>query len=115
MAGAVIVECPRHGGNFDCTPFCDLCDGNQEFPEQLWRERFLPDTFECGDGYHECDDDDEHEHATYLYFYEADGSDDELIDAAPGRVWSLSPDNLITAGRDDNAEWLFITHVPTNA
>lgn len=114
MAGAVVVECPRHGGNFDCTPFCDLCAGDQEFPEQLWREHFLPDTFECGDGYHECDDTDEHEHATYLYFYEPDGSDDDLIDAAPGRVWSLSRNNLITAGRDDDAEWLFITYVPTN-
>lgn len=22
--------CPNHGGNFDCTPFCPLCGGNQE-------------------------------------------------------------------------------------
>ena len=23
-------ECPNHGGAFDCTPFCSLCEGNQE-------------------------------------------------------------------------------------
>jgi hypothetical protein len=26
-----LLECPRHGGSFDCTPFCDLCEGNQEY------------------------------------------------------------------------------------
>ena len=26
----VAVECPRHEGNFDCTPFCNICEGNQE-------------------------------------------------------------------------------------
>lgn len=24
------VECPNHGGSFDCTPFCELCEGEQE-------------------------------------------------------------------------------------
>lgn len=24
------VECPNHNGSFDCTPFCRLCEGNQE-------------------------------------------------------------------------------------
>jgi hypothetical protein len=24
------IECPNHEGNFDCTPFCNLCEGNQE-------------------------------------------------------------------------------------
>jgi hypothetical protein len=24
------IECPNHGGSFDCTPFCNLCQGNQE-------------------------------------------------------------------------------------
>jgi hypothetical protein len=23
--------CPNHGGNFDCTPFCSICEGNQEY------------------------------------------------------------------------------------
>jgi hypothetical protein len=25
-----MTECPNHEGNFDCTPFCRLCEGNQE-------------------------------------------------------------------------------------
>jgi len=25
------VECPNHGGNFDCTPFCRICEGEQEY------------------------------------------------------------------------------------
>ena len=26
-----MVECPNHEGNFDCTPFCRLCGGEQEY------------------------------------------------------------------------------------
>ena len=26
----MIVVCPNHEGGFDCTPFCPLCEGNQE-------------------------------------------------------------------------------------
>jgi hypothetical protein len=26
-----MIECPNHGGAFDCTPFCNLCEGNQEY------------------------------------------------------------------------------------
>jgi hypothetical protein len=25
------LECPKHGGAFDCTPFCQVCEGNQEY------------------------------------------------------------------------------------
>ena len=25
------VECPTHEGNFDCNPFCRLCEGDQEY------------------------------------------------------------------------------------
>jgi hypothetical protein len=25
-----MVECPKHEGNFDCTPFCEVCGGEQE-------------------------------------------------------------------------------------
>ena len=25
------VVCPNHEGGFDCTPFCNLCEGNQEY------------------------------------------------------------------------------------
>lgn len=28
-----MVECPNHGGNFDCNPFCELCEGEQEYEE----------------------------------------------------------------------------------
>lgn len=28
---AEVVECPNHGGSFDCTPFCDVCEGEQEY------------------------------------------------------------------------------------
>lgn len=24
------IACPNHNGSFDCTPFCKLCEGNQE-------------------------------------------------------------------------------------
>jgi len=24
------AECPEHGGAFDCTPFCAVCEGEQE-------------------------------------------------------------------------------------
>ena len=24
-------ECPNHEGNFDCTPFCHICEGEQEY------------------------------------------------------------------------------------
>lgn len=29
-----LIECPNHGGNFDCTPFCKLCGGNQELKKE---------------------------------------------------------------------------------
>ena len=28
---SLIIECPNHGGSFDCTPFCAICEGNQEY------------------------------------------------------------------------------------
>jgi len=24
------IECPNHSGAFDCTPFCPICEGEQE-------------------------------------------------------------------------------------
>jgi hypothetical protein len=24
-------ECPNHNGSFDCTPFCRICEGEQEY------------------------------------------------------------------------------------
>lgn len=26
--------CPNHEGGFDCTPFCDICEGNQEYEKK---------------------------------------------------------------------------------
>jgi hypothetical protein len=28
---AKMVECPNHDGAFDCTPFCSICEGEQEY------------------------------------------------------------------------------------
>lgn len=25
------IECPTHEGNFDCNPFCRLCEGDQDY------------------------------------------------------------------------------------
>ena len=25
------LECPRHEGAFDCSPFCEVCEGRQEY------------------------------------------------------------------------------------
>lgn len=30
MGFAEVLECPNHEGNFDCNPFCRLCEGEQE-------------------------------------------------------------------------------------
>lgn len=27
------IECPNHKGAFDCTPFCELCEGEQEITQ----------------------------------------------------------------------------------
>jgi hypothetical protein len=24
------IDCPNHGGAYDCTPFCPACEGEQE-------------------------------------------------------------------------------------
>ena len=26
-----MTDCPNHAGNFDCNPFCPVCEGNQEY------------------------------------------------------------------------------------
>jgi hypothetical protein len=31
-----MIECPNHQGNFDCTPFCKVCEGNQEYQEDRY-------------------------------------------------------------------------------
>lgn len=29
-----MVPCPNHDGAFDCTPFCEICAGEQEYEEE---------------------------------------------------------------------------------
>ena len=29
--GTMMKECPNHVGNFDCNPFCRICEGKQEY------------------------------------------------------------------------------------
>ncbi len=31
MCSHTNIVCPNHEGGFDCTPFCNLCEGEQEF------------------------------------------------------------------------------------
>ena len=26
-----MIECPNHNGSFDCTPFCQTCEGEQAY------------------------------------------------------------------------------------
>ena len=26
-----MIPCPNHGGAYDCTPFCSICGGEQEY------------------------------------------------------------------------------------
>jgi hypothetical protein len=33
--GATTVPCPKHEGAFDCTPFCEVCEGSQEIRVSL--------------------------------------------------------------------------------
>ncbi len=28
-----MTECPNHQGAFDCTPFCNICEGEQEYED----------------------------------------------------------------------------------
>lgn len=35
----VTVQCPNHDGSFDCTPFCNVCEGNQELDMDELLER----------------------------------------------------------------------------
>lgn len=26
-----LIDCPNHGGGYDCTPFCRVCEGDQSY------------------------------------------------------------------------------------
>ena len=31
----IMAECPNHEGSFNCTPFCDVCEGEQEYDKKV--------------------------------------------------------------------------------
>ena len=33
--------CPNHEGNYDCTPFCKICEGNQEYERETMNTKKL--------------------------------------------------------------------------
>lgn len=37
------MECPNHGGSYDCTPFCSTCEGEQEYYKEVEKHYFSPD------------------------------------------------------------------------
>ena len=65
MTNKIIKECPNHEGAFDCTPFCRICEGEQEYEyngflpctgcgialdEDIWHEE-LGMCLECSNTY----------------------------------------------------------------
>tara|TARA_R110001632_G_scaffold193588_1_gene314519 strand:- start:1019 stop:1180 length:162 start_codon:yes stop_codon:yes gene_type:complete len=34
----MIIVCPNHAGAFDCSPFCELCEGQQEYEKKSWQQ-----------------------------------------------------------------------------
>jgi hypothetical protein len=41
-----MTECPRHDGAFDCTPFCQVCEGEQAYDPSETLECVVPDCAE---------------------------------------------------------------------
>ena len=37
MIIGMMKVCPRHEGSYDCTPFYDVCEGNQEYEYTIYR------------------------------------------------------------------------------
>lgn len=46
MTTKTMIACPRHEGSYDCTPFCDVCEGNQEYNDNETRTCIVPDCTE---------------------------------------------------------------------
>lgn len=38
-----MIECPEHGGGFDCTPFCKTCEGEQGYYLELPTSEVISD------------------------------------------------------------------------
>ena len=71
----LMTECPRHEGGWDCTPFCDVCEGEQvyeytptrrcvkcptEVEHDVWFEE-LGMCVECSNEYFTHDDEEREE------------------------------------------------------
>ena len=41
-----MIECPRHEGAFDCSPFCEVCGGEQEYDPSETLKCVVPDCSE---------------------------------------------------------------------
>ena len=41
-----LIECPNHEGNFDCNPFCNVCEGEQAYNPADTLPCHVPD---CGE------------------------------------------------------------------
>ncbi len=36
-----MIDCPKHEGAYDCTPFCEVCEGEQEWtPNKVMSYRY---------------------------------------------------------------------------
>jgi len=46
MSTGTLIECPNHQGSFDCTPFCEVCEGEQSYNPADTLPCIVPD---CGE------------------------------------------------------------------
>ena len=75
-----LIDCPRHEGAYDCTPFCDVCEGEQQYEytvtrgciycgipvdHDIWFEE-LGMCLDCSNAYWSHDDEDEKKGGVYV-------------------------------------------------
>lgn len=98
----ITIECPRHEGSFDCTPFCNLCEGNQEttLDDLLYQTHSV--------SYDGC-------HKIYLNMDEQ--QTEKMIGYGYDKTISDTPDamkNVVVQWYDDSCSLRFIDAVFTN-
>lgn len=103
-------ECPNHGGAFDCSPFCELCEGNQETGKEKEMEKtetklvaWNGETYKGASDYYDRFQTDEYAEHT------EDLDPDELLRLAlfaHNGYWKLVPEDLpaLIAGEQE-AYW----------
>lgn len=45
-----LIDCPAHEGNYDCTPFCAICEGEQAYDpsgEMAWLAKKQLEELQC--------------------------------------------------------------------